>query len=222
MLNLATMWFFQEVRSFALTENFCALILMFAQIRAKAISKLSDLIKQKKVMERIALAREYRVAEWLRDAYLELIQKAPSDFEELWPAEPHSNSEADAKKWEATSRDWETLARIFYLRTKLAAPIIASRCYSSYGCDSLGCNGSYSEAYPCKCRLLPMVDEAFRGELGSLKENPGHVEHPLTRKLPISYLCPLKKQLCIANSTNSAAPFEVSGGSKKKCKRRIV
>jgi len=56
VLNLANMWVFQEIRE-------------------KAITHLSDLIKTKKVMERIALAREYRVAEWLRDAYLELAQK---------------------------------------------------------------------------------------------------------------------------------------------------
>ena len=44
-------------------------------------------------------------------------QKKALDFEELLPAERYSNcldrSEgADAKKWEATSRDWETLAKI--------------------------------------------------------------------------------------------------------------
>ena len=128
----------------------------------------------------------------MRDAYSELIQKAPSDFEELWPAEPHSNSEADAKKWEATSRDWETLARIFYLRTKLATSFINSHPYHCSHACNMGCGETNSEAYPCKCRLLPMVDETFRGELKSLRENPEHIEHPLTRKLPISYLCPLK------------------------------
>ena len=76
-------------------------------------------------MERVALAREYRVAMWLRDAYLELTQKTPLDFEELRPAEPHSNPldrnwEADAKKWEAASRDWESLARISQIQLKAA------------------------------------------------------------------------------------------------------
>ena len=135
-------------------------------------------------MERIALAREYRVAEWLRDAIFELIQKSPSEFEELlWPANPYSNS-LDGN-WEATSREWETLARIFYLQTKVAAASGAR-----YFCSQ--CGNYVDGSSLCKCRLLLMVDEAFRGEFENLKENPEHVEHPLPCKLPISYLCALK------------------------------
>jgi hypothetical protein len=148
-------------------------------------------------MERIALAREYRVAEWLRDAYLELTQKKTLDFEELIrPAEPYSNPldrnwEADAKRLEARIRDWETLARIFYLRTKVAASIMSFPAHNYYNCTDcfMAYGGPYSNACLCKCRILALVDEAFRGELESLRENPGYVEHPLTRKLPISYLC---------------------------------
>ena len=149
-------------------------------------------------MERIALAREYRVAEWLRDAYLELtIQKETLDFEELdselLPAEPHSNPlnrnlETDAKKWKEISRDWETLARISQLQTKVATSLTTDKycpCCKCYG-------GSYYSKGLCKCRVLAMVDEAFWGELEALREDPpGHVEYPLTRKLPllVSYLC---------------------------------
>jgi hypothetical protein len=159
-------------------------------------------------MERIALAREHRVAEWLRDAYMELIQKTPLDFEELLvrPAEPYSDPldrkwEAEAKKWEAISRDWETLARISRLQTKVATSAAGSLGY--YDCDE--CCMTYTKGRLCKCRILAMVDKAFRGELESLRENPVHVEHPLPRKLPISYLCPLKTILFIANSTDSTA-----------------
>ena len=144
-------------------------------------------------MERIALAREYQVVEWLRDAYLELTQKISLGFEKLQPAEPYSNLldrnwEADAKKWEATSRDWETLARIFYLKEKVAASItsFAGRRYHCNECDMD--YGSYNpnhspaaDACLCKCRLLAMVDEAFRGELEGY---PGYVKHPHPRKLP--------------------------------------
>ena len=171
-------------------------------------------------MERIALAREYRVAEWLRDAYLELTKKTPLDFEALRPTELCSNS-LD-RNWEATSRDWETLARILYLQTKVAALIMSfdgvnRHCYE---CNT-GYGGSYSNACLCKCRLLAMVDETFRGELESLRENPGNIEDPLTRKLPESQhciICVRWKQFCIANSTNSAAlhTVHVSGVSKKK------
>jgi hypothetical protein len=161
-------------------------------------------------MERIALAREYQVVELLRDAYLELTRKKKLDFKELGPAEPNSNPldrnwEADAKKWEATSRDWETLARISQVQLKVAIflqPLYDERyrcrtCAVDYIVDE--CN---SDGYLCKCRLLRMVDQAFQGELESLRENPEHVEHPLPRKLPILYLCPLKKQFCIAISTD--------------------
>ena len=140
------------------------------------------------------------MAEWLRNAYLELIQKSPSEFEELWPAKPYSNS-LDGN-WEAASREWETLARIFYLQTKVAATIISSGGTGNY-CSKCaisppmwgGSFDSSSNGRLCKCRLLPMVDEAFRGEFESLKENPEHIEHPLPCKFPISYLCPLKINL---------------------------
>ena len=120
-------------------------------------------------MERIALAREYRVAQWLRDAYLELTQNKTLDFEELRPA---------------TIRDWETLARIFYLQTKVAASAMAL--VGSYDrCRKCGMDYdmSYLNACLCKCRVLAMVDEVFRGELESLKENPEHVEPPIPSKL---------------------------------------
>ena len=173
-------------------------------------------------MERIALAREYRVAEWLRDAIFELIQKSPSEFEELlWPANPYSNS-LDGN-WEATSREWETLARIFYLQTKVAAAII-SRSVSGarYFCSQFKCDNYVDGSSLCKCRLLPMVDEAFRGEFENLKENPEHVEHPLPCKFPISYLCALKI-IFIANSTSSpnlSAELELSISVSKKKKKK--
>ena len=145
-------------------------------------------------MERIALAREYRVAEWLRDAYLELTQKTPLDLEGLRPEEPYSsysnpqdrNWETDAKKWEAVSRDWEMLARISQLQTKMGIFIASSGYY--YYCQTCNPPGL---VYPntkktlCKCRVSAMVDETFQGELESLKENPEYVEPPLPCKLSI-------------------------------------
>ena len=127
-------------------------------------------------MERIALAREYRVAQWLRDAYLELTQNETLDFEELRPA---------------TIRDWETLARIsqVQMKVKMSPNFTIYQCpYCHYYLNSNGCMRD-------ECRVLAvtaMVDETFRGELESLKENPGHVEPSLPCKLLISYLCPLK------------------------------
>ena len=61
------------------------------------------------VKERIALEREYQVAEWLRDRrdlYLELTQKESLNFEELQPTEPYSSSESNSldKDWEADAK----------------------------------------------------------------------------------------------------------------------
>ena len=169
-------------------------------------------------MERIALAREYRVADWLRDAYLELAQKPSLDFKTLRPEEPISNPEdrdweEEAKKWEAISRDWETLAKISHIQMK-AVPTY-SGVYGS--CTHCGMYKYSSNCTNAGCRILiitAMVDETFRGELESLKENPD-VEPPLPCKLPISYFSsyPLKIKLCIANRARRAAP-------PKKRKRR--
>ena len=131
------------------------------------------------------------MVEWLRDAYLELTQETPLNLEELRPAKPYPNAldrdwEADAKKWAAISRDWETLARISHLQTKVAISISSfSISYSGDYCYE--CRVRYGAAVGslCKCRLLAMVDEAFWEELESFKENPEHVEPPLPGKLPI-------------------------------------
>ena len=143
-------------------------------------------------MERVTLAREYRVARWLRDAYLDLTQETPLDFEELRSAKPYSNRDLLDRNREATSIDWETLARISNLQMKAATSIIsfAGKRYHCHEC-AMDYGGSYPKGCLCKCRLLFMVDEAFRGEL---KSYPGYVEHPspLPRKLPILFLCPLK------------------------------
>ena len=132
-------------------------------------------------MERIALAREYRVADWLRDAYFELTQKTPLNFEELRPAEPYyspldRSPEADTKKWEETFKDWETLARISLLQTKVVTKILSFSREDCHYCTD--CKISYGVPYRslCKCRILAMVDEAFGEELKSLRENSEQVQ----------------------------------------------
>jgi hypothetical protein len=138
-------------------------------------------------MERIALAREYQVVKWLRDAYLELTQKIPLNFEEL---PPYSTCYPLDRNWEATSMYWETLARISNLQAKVATTIM-SFASNRYHCDKcvMEFGGSYSlvKGCLCKCRLSAMVDEAFRRELDGY---PGYVKLPLPRKLTILYLCP--------------------------------
>ena len=130
------------------------------------------------------------MVEWLQDAFLELTQKIPLDFEELRPAKSYSNRDPPDRNREATSLDWETLARISNLQMKVVT-FINSFAGNRYRCTECAMNygGSHPTGCLCKCRLLAMVDEAFREEL---KSYPGHVEHPLLRKLPISFLYLLK------------------------------
>ena len=127
---------------------------------------------------------------WLQDAFLELTQKIPLDFEELRPAKPYSNRDPPDRNREATSLNWETLAWISNLQMKVVTSI-NSFAGNRYRCTECAMNygGSHPTGCLCKCRLLAMVDEAFREEL---KSYPGHVEHPLLRKLPISFLYLLK------------------------------
>jgi hypothetical protein len=125
------------------------------------------------------------VAEWLRNAYLDLTRKTPLNFEELRSSEPYTNR--DSRNLEARSIDWETLARISNIQTKMTISILSGNHYNC-DCDSDSGYGAYPDGdYFCKCQILFMVDEAFKGELESLKENPEHVEHPLPCK-PIFFL----------------------------------
>ena len=103
------------------------------------------------------------MVEWLRDAYLELTQKTPLDFEELRPAKPYSNPLYRSLDSEATSLDWETLARISNLQMKVVTSI-NSFAGNRYRCTECAMNygGSHPTGCLCKCRLLAMVDEAYR------------------------------------------------------------
>ena len=142
------------------------------------------------------------MADWLRDAYLELSQKTPLDLKALRPEEPCSNPEdrdweEDAKKWEAISRDWETLAKISLVQMKAANARIppyslvgTTATYNYNTCSRCGRFSYYSSSCmngDCGISTITaMVDETFRGELESLRENPEHVDHPLPRELLIS------------------------------------
>jgi hypothetical protein len=67
-------------------------------------------------MERIVLAREYRLGEWLRDAHLELDETKPLGFEELRPAGPYSTNPLD-RDWEADAKNhiriWKRFLLVF-------------------------------------------------------------------------------------------------------------
>jgi len=65
VLRLANMWEFKEVRE-------------------KAIDALSVEVNRKKALEKLSLGHEYRVAQWVREGYRELLQMPrPMKMEEL-------------------------------------------------------------------------------------------------------------------------------------------
>ncbi|KAF8911652.1 hypothetical protein CPB84DRAFT_937594 [Gymnopilus junonius] len=171
VLDLATMWFFTEIRT-------------------KAIAALAELIKEKPILERISLARKYRVPDWLKDGYVEIAMKRPLQLEELLPRDSQFEELSDkdqnsalywkesSEKWETTAQNWEAVARICTIQTNASTSAMG---YGEQYCDT--CAKYYGNSYPdypaCKCRIGTMVEEVFRKELERLKDNVEHIEPSL-------------------------------------------
>ncbi|KAF8959923.1 hypothetical protein BDZ97DRAFT_1364998 [Flammula alnicola] len=84
-LDLATLWRFKEIRE-------------------KAISQLSRILEGRNVIEKIMLAKKYRVKRWLRDGYIKLAKQDDLTIEGL--------------RCPGLELDWETISRIFALQQK--------------------------------------------------------------------------------------------------------
>jgi len=74
------------------------------QVREKAISRLSMVIRDRDTIETILLAKAYRIECWLREGYMKIAQKVDLTIEDL--RGPHK-------------LDWETISRIFALHSIL-------------------------------------------------------------------------------------------------------
>ncbi|PPR06868.1 hypothetical protein CVT26_003992 [Gymnopilus dilepis] len=174
VLDLATMWFFDEIRT-------------------KAINALTGLMKEKPVLERIALARKYRVPDWLKDGYVEIAMKRPLNVDELvghaFPEqEGHPEDGQDtsaywkerAEKMEMFARSWEAVARICTIQT-VASTTASQNAYGNQHCGT--CNVYYGPGYPqlplCKCRITTKVEEVFRKELEDLKQDTKYTDPAL-------------------------------------------
>lgn len=96
-LHLATLWRFKDVRE-------------------KAISRLSRIIRARGSIETILLAKEYRIQEWLREGYIKLAQKEYLIIEDLRGGQHRL--------------DWETVSRIFALHSILMRRAATWRKYS--------------------------------------------------------------------------------------------
>uniref|UniRef100_A0A8H7Y8C0 Uncharacterized protein n=1 Tax=Psilocybe cubensis TaxID=181762 RepID=A0A8H7Y8C0_PSICU len=77
----------------------------FDQIRDKAINWLSSAIIYKDWAERIKTAKEFNITIWLRDAYVDLVQKNTLSYEDLTSGE--------------YSLEWDTVAKIFFIRAQV-------------------------------------------------------------------------------------------------------
>lgn len=74
-----------------------------AQIRKTCIEALSELIKSRTVIDKILLAKRYKVKKWLRDGYIQFLQSR-----ELELGHDICTSEIDVI----------TIARLFYIRER--------------------------------------------------------------------------------------------------------
>ncbi|KAH9485736.1 hypothetical protein JR316_0002651 [Psilocybe cubensis] len=81
----------------------------FNKIHETAMNILSTRILFMKWTEKLKLANEFGVAEWRRDAYIDLVQKRRLTLDEL-------------TELGESQLNWETIAKIFYIREMLDCP----------------------------------------------------------------------------------------------------
>jgi len=133
VLHLATMW-------------------EFKLLRQTAITALSDIICKRDVKERIFLGFKYRVANWVREGYVTIAQRAIIHRKEL------NNSPFPLS--------WEIIAGILAVRTRNDISSI-----NDYHCCG-GFNGTSYTNRHCRCRTLASVNREFQYELQVLEESP--------------------------------------------------
>lgn len=127
------------------------------QIREQAISRLTILIKEKPIPERITLGRKYRVKDWLKEEYITLVQN------------PHLKME-DLRDPSGIQLDWESVSKIMSVRDRnMLNNLRSGRNSSGYHCGT--CNVYYGynhDVLDCRCRLQTLIDEVFKEEFQDL------------------------------------------------------
>ncbi|KAF9523874.1 hypothetical protein CPB83DRAFT_910379 [Crepidotus variabilis] len=170
-------------------------------IRTKAIATLTTLHETSATsqIEIALLAKRYRVKQWLRNAYAKLVQQEELSIESLHHGEDNI-------------LDWETIARLFSVRTKLSSwpsttprPICYS-CSSGYGVCQFGCRSAGSQI--TLERILGEVDILFRGEFKNMDIDTKTLNHVDT----------LFDTLSEEDDLFSSPPPPTSAGGKKKKK----
>jgi len=149
-LHLATMWEFHQVWNIY-SNCFCFNRNIFgpAQVRERAIIALKSYVSSQDQKNTVLLAKKYRVIDWLRTAYKQLVQRPSLGIPDLTGPEP---------------LDWETIAKIFFLRQTI----------------------TQKQPPACSCCSPPdtsssELEEIFRDEFESMKEQSDHsqVDPPL-------------------------------------------
>jgi len=148
-LHLATMWDFHQVWNIY-SNCFCfdRDILDLHRFAREPLS-LSNRTSALKIKKTVLLAKKYRVIDWLRTAYKQLVQQPSLGIPDLTGPEP---------------LDWETIAKIFFLRQTI----------------------TQKQPPACSCCSPPdtsssELEEIFRDEFESMKEQSDHsqVDPPL-------------------------------------------
>ncbi|KAF4620939.1 hypothetical protein D9613_001092 [Agrocybe pediades] len=124
----------------------------FQTIRTTAIGHLSGFFSTKSAAEKLSIGREYKVADWVKDGYKALCQEPPETLEEMKrPNEPFG-------------LDWETIARILFIREKMRRQY-----QGGHHCGNCDMHfGTHHSTLACPCRYETMIKEDFSGELSTM------------------------------------------------------
>ena len=122
-------------------------------MRKESIEALSALNPQRELTEKISLAAQYKIVDWLRDGYTEMIQRPTLKIEDLRESPFPLN--------------WETTAKLFCARESLISN------YSNYVC----CGSWYGPSYTnppkhCHCRIVATVDQNFKADFEAMGDTP--------------------------------------------------
>ena len=138
-----------------------------SQVRERAIAALGLYVSNQTPKNTVLLAKKYRVVDWLRTAYQQLVKQPSLGIPDLRGPEP---------------LDWETIARIFFIRQTVTQnqPAKSVYCYN--------CCGYYQGSACNRCNPSVILvassselEEIFRDEFESTKRqsDQSKVDPPL-------------------------------------------
>ena len=160
-LELAIMWDFKEVCLLEKILYFLTLYLCFrAQIRKTCIEALSEHIKSRTVIDKILLAKKYKIKKWLRDGYIQLLQS-----EELELGDDIRTSEIDMT----------TISRLLYIRERRHCELkrdalYCLRCSNDFFIKPRLANSTIDEFFSTDVANRK-IDEVFADEIAGMQDD---------------------------------------------------